>query len=294
MMVRSEYSSMPPRHSAMTLRLLLIAVISWLSAGASWAQTPEIREAGTYIMLLDSDGKPVAGSYWLSPDLKIAVSVRKHRGYPSEPVYVDREFMPQRRGVVLSFINSRISYSADPLSVSVGDEARIVRRSEMIGPFAGSKIKETPMKLTVKGVIATTISGFKLISRLYRIEKDDPTDENDQGNPWGDRVYVETLDMDLSADVASLVTSVETGTALSSGDFYIRYMVKADVLPEETKCLKEKQVLETYEATALRQREGSDRTMAMSFVRNGKAFWEDGDGFPADARAMNIYELCGK
>lgn len=291
-MVQSEYSNLLSRHTAMTLRLFLIAALPLLAAGASFAKTPKIREAGNYIMLLDSDEKPVAGAYWLSPDLKVAVTVAKHRGYPSEPIYVDREFMPQRRGVVLSFVNNRITYTPDPLSVDVGEEAKIVRRNQTMGLFANQTPQETPMKLTVTGLVATKISGFKLMSRLYRIEKDGPLDENEKISPWGDRVYVETLDMDLSAEIARLVTSVETGTALSSGDFYIRYMIKADVLPDQTKCLKEKQALETYEAMALRQREGSDKMMATSFVRDGTVFWETGDDFPADAKAMNIYELC--
>lgn len=297
MMVQSAYSDLLARHAAMMLRILLIATLPLASAATSRAQTPPMNEAGAYIMLLDGDGRPVAGAYWLSPDLKIVVGTNRHRGLPSEPNYVDRAFMPQRRGVVAVFRNSRISYSPDPLAVSVGEEARIVRREELLGPLGGSAVRETPMKLTVTGRLAATVSGIKLIVRRYRIEKDDPNDKdaNDgpwKGGPWGDRVYVETLDIDLSAEIAGLVKSVETGTALSSGDFYIRYMVKADVLPDLTQCLKEILAQETYEATALSQREGTDRMMATSFLRDGNAFWETGDDFPADSKAMNIYLLC--
>ncbi|MDO9418621.1 hypothetical protein [Pararhizobium sp.] len=284
-----EYSGLPFRHSAMTRLFFFIAAISWLSVSSSWAQAPVIRQAGTYVLLLDSAGKPVAGSYWLSPELKIAVTATTHGGYPSEPIYLDREFMPQRRGVMLSFINRKISYSPDPLAVAIGDEVRIVRRDALLGPFAGAAVKETPIKFTATGTVATTISGVRLINRLYRIE---PYDLSDKNASWGDRVYVETLDMDLSKTDFDLVTAIETGTALSSGDFYIKYMLKADVLPDQTKCLREKQALETYETMALNQRDGSDKTMAAGFIRDGKAFWETSDDFPADERAMNIYELC--
>lgn len=252
------------------------------------AEPAKVREAGTYVLLLDEAGKPLAGAYWLSPALKIMVRSRQG-GYPNEPVFMDREFFPHRRAVMTYFENVNISYSPDPLALKVGKVKRIVRRTERLGPLAAaSPPEELPLKYTFTGLLASTLTGTDLINRFYSIERYDLSEKSDE---FGKRIYIETLDMDVSAEEGARITALSMGKALSSGDFYIDYMIRADIVPEFTRCLREKKAAPGYEAKAKRQRNGSDMLMATDFLTEGRAYWEQ-KVLPPDEQAMNVYSLC--
>jgi len=252
------------------------------------AEPAKVGEAGTYVLLLDEAGKPVAGAYWLSPALKITVRGRAG-GYPTEPVFLDREFFPQRRAVMTFFDNAKISYSPDPLTLKIGQVERIVRRTDWLGPLTvRPPPEELPLKFSFTGVLASTLSGTDLINRFYSIERYDLSEKTAE---FGKRVYIETLDMDVSADEGARIAALSMGKALSSGDFYIDYMIRADVVPEFTKCLREKRAAPGYEANARRQRDGSDMLMTTVFLTEGRAYWER-EVFPPDEEAMNVYRVC--
>src|SRR4051812_13641162 len=109
----------------MIRQALFIASFILSSAVAQAAGTA--RQAGTYVLLLDEAGKPVAGAYWLSPVLKMSLH-SKEAGYPSDPIFVDREFFPSRQGRVALFDNLKLSYAPDPATLAIGASERIVRR----------------------------------------------------------------------------------------------------------------------------------------------------------------------
>ena len=265
-----------------------IAVLFFLATGAAVAADAPPRDTGNYIMLLDEGGKPVAGAYWLSPDLKISVRVPSG-GFPVEPVFVDREYFPQRRAIFGVFDNMKISYSPDPQTVDIGKTQRILRKTEPTGGMAHlATAGEMPMKYTMIGRLASTLGGFDLINRFYTIERYDLVTPDDY---WGKRVYIETLDMDLTDKDAARVSGIETGTALSSGDFYLAMMVKMDGLPELISCLRQNRASPGYAEKAKRQREGSDTWMTTTFLTSGRAFWEQKDLLP-DYDDMDIYKLC--
>jgi hypothetical protein len=273
----------------MIKQAFLCAMLSFFAAAPIDAAEPaKVGEAGTYVLLLDEAGKPVAGAYWLSPALKIMVRSRPG-GYPTEPVYMDREIFPHRRAVMTYFENVKISYVPDPMEVKIGQVERIVRRTERLGPLAAaSPPEELPLKYTFTGLLASTLTGTDLINRFYSIERYDLSEKSDE---FGKRIYIETLDMDVSAEEGARVTALSIGKALSSGDFYMDYMIRADIVPKFTRCLREKKALPGYQANAKRQRDGSDALMATDFLTEGCAYWEQ-KTLPPDGEAMNVYSLC--
>jgi hypothetical protein len=272
----------------MIARLFLLVIMTAVPLSAQAADAV-IRKAGRYILLLDNEGKPVAGSYWLSPDLKI--SVRSRDGaLPTEPEFRDRDFFPMRRGAMLKMVNYRYGYKPEPSSVGIGKTQVIARKATPIGPLAAMlRSDDLMIRYTRHGTLGSKLDGIDLINHFYTIERNDLEVPDAQ---WGKRVYIETLDMDLSDDDAARVESIASGEALSSGDFYIDYLIRVDVLPDLTRCLAERRKAPDYTEKARHQREGSDKYMAEAFPGEGTAFWEKEPFSAPDERAMNVYLIC--
>lgn len=285
----SEYSAASVRHDGMTLRTFITAAFCLL-AGTGAAQQPvEITEPGSYVLLLDDAGKPFAGSYRISGDVKMAVQTKPGSGF-GDAIYVDREFLPRREAEMLSFFNGKYAYSVDPLKTAIGDTVAVIRHETRLPPLFKDSIIEvsTPIKVSMNGVVAATIGNTKLVKRLYRIEK---AGDQDAMIGWGDRVYLETLDTDLSAEAAGRIASIETGKAASSGDFLVLYTIKADTVPEFTACLLQQRQTPGYAELARRQHDGPDAFMASRFIAQGQVFWQDKDLSETNF-AMSAYQLC--
>ena len=272
----------------MIARLFVLAIMIVVPLSAQAADAV-IRKAGRYILLLDKEGKPVAGSYWLSPELKISVHSRDG-ALPTEPEFRDRDFFPPRRGAMLKMVNYRYGYSPEPSSVGIGKTKVIARKATPIGPLAAMlRSDDLMIRYTLHGTLGSRLDGIDLINHFYTIERNDLEVPDAQ---WGKRVYIETLDMDLSDEAAARVQSIVSGEASSSGDFYIDYMIRIDILPDLTRCLEEKRKAPDYADKARRQREGSDKSMAETFPGEGTAFWEKEPFVAPDEQAMNIYQIC--
>ncbi|WP_139276141.1 hypothetical protein [Pararhizobium antarcticum] len=270
------------------MRLFLLAVMMAVPLSAQAADAV-IRKAGRYILLLDGEGKPVAGSYWLSPALKISVHSRKG-ALPTDPEFRDRDFFPMRRGAMLLMANYRYSYSPEPSSVGIGQTQVIARKATPIGPLAAMlKSEDLMIRYSFHGTLGSRLDGIDLINHFYTIERNDLEAPDAK---WGKRVYIETLDMDLSDDDAARVASIASGEALSSGDFYVDYLIRVAILPDLTRCLEEKRKAPDYPEKARRQRDGSDAYMAEAFPGDGMAFWEKRPSGAPDEQAMNVYRIC--
>lgn len=272
----------------MIARLFLLAVMMAVPLSAQ-ATDAVIRKAGRYILLLDKEGKPVAGSYWLSPELKISVYSRDG-ALPTEPEFRDRDFFPKRRGAMLKLINNSYGYSPEPSTVGIGKTQIIARKETSVGFLAATqKPEELIIRHTLHGTFGSKLDGTDLISHFYTIERNDLKTPDPE---WGKRVYIETLDMDLTDQQAARVERIQSGEALSSGDFYIDYMIRINVIPDFSRCLEEKRKATDYPEKARRQREGSDAYMANTFPGDGLAFWEIEPFSAADEQAMNVYQIC--
>ena len=113
----------------MITRFAPFALIALLSMPAAAQEAP-----GDYILLLDEQKRPLAGSYRIGPDVKMTIQGREG-GLPRNPVYLDRAFFPTREAEMLAFYNTRHAYSSDPAAIDVGGEMRIVDTETLQPPL---------------------------------------------------------------------------------------------------------------------------------------------------------------
>jgi hypothetical protein len=284
-------------HQVSAYRLLAAAAAAIMSLLATFsaasAASPDLtllRKAGSYVLLLDAEGRPIVGNYWLAPEIKIRTYSSTPGGMPNPAGYLDRDFFGGRRAIFTTLVNVKDSFTLDPASVAVGQSASVTRTSRQVGRFGKeSEPRKIVFKYTAVGLISEQMSGLPLVSRIYEIEPFDLTDTN---LDWGRRVYIETLDLDLSREQAAQVASVETGQAGSSGDFLLFYMIKANIDGAYTRCLEETRASPDFKRSVERQRETNDRWMATGFLTSDIAWWEpEGDDAVLDAE-IRYWELC--
>ena len=272
----------------MLMRALSLAV-AFVAFALPAAAADDGEKPGSYILLIDKDGRPVAGTYRLGPGVQL-VTESSDGGLPREAIYVDRAFFPQREASFLSFFNNRHAYTPDPTAVQVGEEARIDDRQTKLPPlFKDQKTeRERVFRLTVSALVASTLGDTKVVGKRYRREGYGPDDTD----PWaGDRFYIETLDMDLSLAAAQRVAAMERGTALSSGDFLAQYTVRSTKIPAFAKCISDKRETADYKALAEAQRAGPDALMGTQFLSEGKVFWQD-KALSEVQFKMSVFTLC--
>lgn len=272
------------RYRGMIARLAILSLTVFVLCSPAVAQ----EAAGSYVLLLDKDGHPLAGSYRIGPGVKMTLKT-EGGGLPREPVYLDRAFFPAREAEMLSFYNARHVYGSDPSAVGVGEEARILDRETLLPPlFKDQKPeREKALKLSVSARVVLTAGTQKLVGKAYRVEG---YETGEQDGRFGDYFHVETLDIVLPAAAARDIASVETGAALGSGDFQVLYVARSGTIPDFAKCLAEKRETTEYKALAEKQRDTVDAFLAAGFTQ-GKAFWADKALYEANY-AMSVYTLC--
>lgn len=284
-------------HQVSAYRLLAAAAAAIMSLLATFsaasAASPDLtllRKAGSYVLLLDAEGRPIVGNYWLAPEIKIRTYSSTPGGMPNPADYLDRDFFGGRRAIFATLVNVKDSFTLDPASVAVGQSASVTRTSRQVGRFGKeSEPRKIVFKYTAVGLISEQMSGLPLVSRIYEIEPFDLTDTN---LDWGRRVYIETLDLDLSREQAAQVASVETGQAGSSGDFMLLYMIKANIDAGYTNCLEEMRASADFKRSVERQRETNDRWMATGFLTSDIALWEQEGEDAVLAAEIRYWELC--
>ena len=274
---------MPVRYRDMITRLASFLLIGLACAAAAAQELP-----GDYVLLLDRDSHPLAGSYRIGPDVKMTLT-SADGGLPGNPVYLDRAFFPAREAEMLSFYNGRHAYSSDPAAVDVGGEASILDKETLLPPLFKDQTpeREKTLKLTVLARLAFGPAERKLVGKVYKVEGIEPGDKDWR---YGDFFHVEALDIVLPANAARAIASVETGKAIGSGDFQALYVEKSGALPDFVSCIAEKRRTPEYKLLAERQRAGVDAFLAENFT-SGKAFWADTALYDTN-QAMSVYTLC--
>lgn len=282
-------------NSDLPISRLLRAV--FVLAGLCWAAgvlaaDPDIsglRKPGTYVILLDGEGKAITGAYWLSPDIK-AVIHSEGAAVGFEPIFVDREIFPRYIAVMSYFLNERLGYIPDPMTLDVGKTGDIVETTVPMVRGQPGTIRQRTVHYGADGKVASTLQNVKLINHLYSIDGDRLAIP---GRVAGKRVYIETLDLDLSAAGAARAESIEIGEAASSGDFQALYAVKAlPLLPDVVKCIEKARATPEFQAAARKQHDTADAWMATKFAAEGFAWWDRQDVKPEDFEP-DIARICG-
>ncbi|MGQ3214411.1 MAG: hypothetical protein ACT6U0_08995 [Shinella sp.] len=243
---------------------------------------------GDYILLLDEQNRPLAGSYRIGPDVKMTIR-GTDGGLPRNPVYLDRAFFPTREAEMLAFYNARHAYSSDPAAIDVGGEMRIVDKETLQPPLFKDQKPEHEKALIVKisARLAFEVSGYKLVGKAYTVEGPELGDEDRR---LGDFFHVETFDIVLPAPAARKIAAVETGKALSSSDFEALFVERTSPIPDFTTCVSEKRKTPDYKALAEKQKASVDAFLANNFSA-GQVFWSDAARYEANF-AMSVYSLC--
>lgn len=239
---------------------------------AADADLSKLRKPGGYVIVSDKDGKAISGAYWLLPNLKIVIHSEGDTSL-AQVTYVDREFFPRLMVQPDIYMNIRTTYDPEPSAQPVGKVVQIKEGSR----FASStKIETRPVAFAVTGLVSSKLQNIDIVSRHYG------TDGSWAGVPGrkaGQRVYIETLDVDLSAADAANVAAVETGEAASTGDFHALYFSRGLISsrPEVATCFRELRLKPEFQAAAKKQRETADRWMTTSFLFDGKSWWDRKD-----------------
>ena len=266
------------------LALLALGLAAPVAADADLSK---IRKPGGYVIVLDKDGKAISGGYWLSPDLKVVV--HSETSFPSVLTYVDREMFPRRIAQFELFMNATVAYDPEPTTLAVGKVAQIRQTEQFAGPLSKSEPKTLPIAVATTGLVSSKIQNIDLISRRYSVDGDW---FNIPGRKSGQRVYVETLDIDLSATDAANVASIETGEASSSGDFHAIYNIRGlPLLPAVVKCLEEIRTKPEFQSLVKKQHETADLWMATTYVATGKSWWDREKVSPEEFEP-NVSGLC--
>lgn len=267
----------------MISRLAPIVLIVLACTPAAAQEAP-----GDYILLLDEQNRPLAGSYRIGPDVKMTIR-GTDGGLPRNPVYLDRAFFPTREAEMLAFYNARHAYSSDPAAIDVGGEMRVVDKETLQPPLFKDQNpeREKALKVKVSARLAFEVSGYKLVGKAYTVEG---TELGDEDQRLGDFFHVETFDIVLPAPAARKIAALETGKALSSSDFEALFVERTSPILDFTKCVSEKRKTPEYKTLAEKQRASVDAFLADNFAA-GKAFWGDTALYETNF-AMSIYSLC--
>lgn len=273
------------------LRILVLASSIFAAHGAS--AEPDLtllRKAGSYVLLLDADKRPIAGNYWLSEGLKVSTRSRSPGVYPEPLRYSDQDFPPGRVANMYLFLNGKETVTPDIRAVPVGETATVTRRFEPLGQLAGKvEARSLTYTLTTVAVISEAMAGAKLLSRIYEIAPVDPANKE---MDWGRRVYIETLDLDISREQAARVADIETGKAGSTGDFEGIYASRVLAGDDYAACMAEKRVGKEYQDAVRREHETNDAWMAKEYLATGVPWWEQDDAAVRMEALLDVTGLC--
>lgn len=109
---------------------------------------------------------------------------------------------------------------------------------------------------------------------------------------WGRRVYIETVDLDISREQAARVADIETGKAGSTGDFEGIYASRLLSSDDYTKCMTEKRAGKAYQDAVRREKETNDAWMAKEYLATGVPWWEATDAKVRMGALLDVTGLC--
>ncbi len=249
-----------------------------------------LRKPGSYVLLLDAEKHPIAGNYWLSEGLKVSTHSRNPGSYPQSLLYSDQDFPPGRVANMYLFLNGKETVTPDIRAVPVGETATVTREYEPVGRLAKkAEVRKLTYRLTTVALVSETMAGAKLLSRIYEIA---PTDPANKEMDWGRRVYIETLDLDISREQAARVADIETGTAGSTGDFEGMYASRVLANDAYAKCMAEKRAGQEYKDAVRREHETNDAWMVKEYLATGIPWWEQDDVNANMDALLDVTGLC--
>lgn len=223
---------------------------------------------------------PLAGSYRIGPGVKMTL-VNTISGLPGDATYLGRAFFPTREGELLCFYTRAMPIHRTPRRRMSEGSADRLPSDIAAAAFQGSGAEP-----------GNSPAAERFRAQAYRQDLSRRWRHTRRCRPaLGDYVHVETLDLVLPAEAARTIAAIETGSALSSGDFYALYVERSPTTDAFTKW-----IAETRRRRHTRRSPKSRETASMPSWRplsrkEGKAFWADAALYEAN-HAMRVYQLC--
>jgi hypothetical protein len=237
---------------------------------------------GSYAIVFDAAGEPLAGTYWIAPDVRVVMRGSVQPGPTSmTPILMDREFMPRRFSIFNLFDNARFEYSPslDIAALKLGVPVTVTRqrftpRFDGIDAMAAkpepAAVPETrgddlTMRVTLVGSQILTLSANSF--KAYSIERRDQRAVNPGEDPVSRSIYIDELGMLISRDGAGPPVRLEQGQLISSADFiaYFQMLAFRTFSPTASACLEATRKTDAFKTAAKAYRDIVDAYTAKSF-----------------------------
>lgn len=250
------------------LRSLLVSLALVVAPAASHSAP---REAGSYVLLLDGDGLAIAGGYWLSPDVMVAI---KRDEYGTGHAHlVDRAFFPQRDSDPLVLTFDRFETVPDPNKLIETNQfafgnpvpLHIRRDSEAFGNIPAN-VLETDAVLEMSEAMPIGLDTGTVMAHRYSLQQTVNVFASADGEG---RVYFPELGLDVDRDAADLARRVEFGQASSSRDFENLFTLRANPPSDVMTCIATLRASAPYKAASDEYRMLADAWTAGNFGRTG-------------------------
>ena len=255
--------------AASSCKVLLAAAMLSVLACVAAASDVQPGETGSYVILKDGHGRPLAGAYRIGEGTKRAL-----RDRASGVILVDREFLPRRMTLPFTLNISRFEYEPDVAPEMLVEGNQEFQRSHFTSlpdlSSGGSAYTEKleasdSVHLIAKGPKQVTIGG--VMTHRLDYEMPAPLPFGGLGTATS-RVYFPEFDIDLDAAAAEDIAAIEQGTASSSEDFAALYLGRGATTAAAAACIEERRASGPYRKASARYRAVADAHTAKSFPAN--------------------------
>lgn len=243
--------------------------------------------AGSYAIVFDAAGEPIAGTYWIAPNVRVVMRGhgRPGSGRPAlptlTPFLMDREFLPNRLSAPVWLHTLRLDYSPSPTidALKLGVPIAIVRRDftpiltaidAMAARPEPAAVPEThegsmTLKLTLLASQELMLGDAKLTAHMVETRAEDPA-RHALIPPVRTLLLAET-GMMIDQDIFALPVRIEQGALTSSVDFvtYFEMLAYRTRLPATAACLEAKRMTDAFKAASVAYRDMTDAYTANSF-----------------------------
>lgn len=242
---------------------------------------------GSYAIVFDAAGEPIAGTYWIAPEVRVVMQGHRRPGsgapaLPSlTPTLMDREFLPRRQSIDPLFLLLRFDHSPGPTvdMLKLGSPATSVRTdfSPSFSSIQAMGLKPEPaavpetragsvtFKLTLLSSQVLILGDTRLTAHMLETRS-----ENPEGHPLIPPVRALLLaetGMLIDQDRFDPPARIERGALTSSADFisYFEMLAYRTKLPATAACLERKRRTDAFKAASTVYRDIVDAYTAKSF-----------------------------
>lgn len=235
---------------------------------------------GSYAIVFDQGGEPLAGTYWIAPNVRV---VMRGRGQPAgvRPLLMDREFLPERFSDFSLLEVARFGHipALKIEDLKLGTAVTVLRqrftpRFDAILAMAAkpepAAVPETrgadlTMRITLVGSQMLTLGDRSFATYSIESRDEGPLKQGEDG--ISRQLYIAGPGMLIMQDKAGLATRIEQGQAVSSADFvtYFEMLAYRTVSPSPSACLAAKRETEAFKKAATAYRDFVDAYTAKSF-----------------------------